>query len=196
VNYELETLWKETVIASFGVLPCPEENYEWSQSGYSVSRPRFERSASRIHVRSVTARADLLGLYWWDTPLVVRRSGVWFVTQLCPSLCVHHTKYIRKTIMLFPPQMFSRPPSWNCHVLSDRRRGLDWHLDLLESNTQLHTVTAESLRTLPLLTLQPSSVLRTLYLLCSRNPCSLHCPRYITFGRTVEKTLLLALLVV
>jgi hypothetical protein len=28
VNYELETLWKETVIASFGVLPCPEENYE------------------------------------------------------------------------------------------------------------------------------------------------------------------------
>jgi hypothetical protein len=33
-------------------------------------------------------------------------------------------------------------------------------------------------------------------LLCSRNACSLHCPRYMTFGRTVGKTLLLALLVV
>jgi hypothetical protein len=35
-----------------------------------------------------------------------------------------------------------------CHVLSDYRRGLDWQLDLLGSNTQLYTITNESLRTL------------------------------------------------
>jgi hypothetical protein len=121
---------------------------------------------------------------------------------------------------------------WYCHALSDYRRGLDWQLDLLESNTDTLNyncvppdsfsltvdnwvsqnyswLAAESLwrpsRLATTLTCMASlaftkllslGLLELLSLLCSRNACSLHCPRYMTFGRTVEKTLLLALLVV
>jgi hypothetical protein len=68
---------------------------------------------------------------------------------------------------------------------------LDCQLDLLGSNTQLHTITAESLRTLPLLTLQPSSALRTLSLLSSESLLSslseiydiwTHCREDTAFG--------------
>ena len=39
-----------------------EENYENSQSGYSVFRPRFEPGSSQVQVRSVIAWAILLSL--------------------------------------------------------------------------------------------------------------------------------------
>jgi hypothetical protein len=104
----------------------------------------------------------------------------------------------------------SSPASKYCHALNDytRRRGLDWQLDLLESNTDTlnyNCVPPDSLSlwVTTLVAFLATTKLLSLGLLALSLALTGHqltlqprTPRYMTSGRTVEKILPLALLIV